>query len=265
MGKGVKDFIVFEMKCLQYSISSCYSRSMKFRHLHENLRKLMVERVAKGEFTGSKLAEQVDFRQAHICNFLNGKRSLSMYGCDRVLTVKRLSVLDLLDPKEINKRATILPASRDEFENVPLVEGGVAASDEQISSANVKDILKFKKSFLKRLRPAMETRRDDWRRFVVIKVDGHEGMSMFPRLLPGATLLIDRHYNSLAPYRKGEAQNMYAVRQGAECTVKYVELSDNTLVLRPHNQSYPVSVIALEGRRAGEAIVGRVCLVEIET
>jgi len=45
---------------------------------------------------------------------------------------------------------------------------------------------------------------------------------MYPRLLPGATLLIDRHYNSLKPYRKGEF-NMYAVLKDGTCTVKYVE------------------------------------------
>lgn len=31
-------------------------------------------------------------------------------------------------------------------------------------------------------------------------------MSMYPRLLPGgATVLVDRHYNSLKPYREGES------------------------------------------------------------
>jgi hypothetical protein len=30
-------------------------------------------------------------------------------------------------------------------------------------------------------------------------------MSMYPRMMPGATLLLDRHYNSLTPYRKSES------------------------------------------------------------
>jgi phage repressor protein C with HTH and peptisase S24 domain len=89
-------------------------------------------------------------------------------------------------------------------------------------------------------------------------------MSMYPRLLPGATVLIDRHYNSLAPYRKNE-QNMYAVRKDGGCTVKYVEMAENSLVLRPHNQSYPVSLLPIEdGKTFSDYIVGRICHVAIE-
>jgi phage repressor protein C with HTH and peptisase S24 domain len=130
---------------------------------------------------------------------------------------------------------------------------------------NVKEILKFKKSFLHSIRPEMEDRRDDWERFVVIQVDGRDGMSMYPRLLPGATVLIDRHYNSLKPYRKGES-NMYAVNKDGTSTVKYVELAGNNLVLRPHNNAYPVEVMPIEAdKSASNYLVGRVCYVGIET
>jgi len=57
--------------------------------------------------------------------------------------------------------------------------------------------------------------------------------------------LIDRHYNSLKPYRKGEF-NMYAVLKNENCTVKYVETAGSHLILRPHNQSYPIEVITME-------------------
>lgn len=239
---------------------------MKFKALQENLRKTMWERIHAKKLTGMKLAEQVGFKQAHISNFLNRKRSLSMEGLDRVLSVQHLSVLDLLDPDEVNKRASILPPSEDDFENVLLVEGAVAAGEPLVTTESVKDILKFKKAFLKRLRPEMHSPvRNEWRRFVLVKVDAREGMSMYPRLLPGATVLIDRHYNSLEPYRKGE-QNMYAVRKGDGCTVKYVEVAGHTLVLRPHNQAYPVDVISIEeGKTFADYVVGRICHVAIET
>ena len=88
---------------------------------------------------------------------------------------------------------------------------------------------------------------------------------MYPRTMQGATLLLDRHYNSLVPYRKGE-NNIYAVRKNGACTIKYVETADNYLILRPHNPAYPIEVITLKyGQRAGDHIVGRVCYVEIET
>ena len=238
---------------------------MKFKVLQENLRKTLWHRIEEEGLTGLRLAEQTGFKQAHISNFLNRKRGLSLEGMDKVLRVQHLSVLDLLDPDEVNKRASILPPSDDEFENVLQVDGAIAATEPLVMSMNVKEILKFKKSFLRSLRAETEGRRDDWERFVVIQVDGRDGMSMYPRLLPGATVLIDRHYNSLKPYRKGET-NMYAVNKDGACTIKYVELAGNNLVLRPHNQAYPVEVMPLETEKnASSYLVGRVCYVGIET
>jgi hypothetical protein len=238
---------------------------MKFRVLQENLRDALWERIQDGDLTGLRLAQQTGFKQAHISNFLNRKRGLSLEGMDRVLAVQHLSVLDLLDPAEVNKRASILPPSNDEFENVLVTDGAIAATEPLITSMNVKEILKFKKSFLKKLKAETEGDRVHWERFVVIKADGREGMSMYPRLLPGATLLVDRHYNSLKPYRKGEF-NMYAVLRNNRCTVKYVEIVANHLILRPHNQSYPIEILtADQGKSPSEYIVGRVCHVGIET
>jgi hypothetical protein len=233
--------------------------------LQENLRKALWERIDEGELTGLRLARETGFKQAHISNFLNRKRGLSVEGMDKVLNVQHLSVLDLLDPCEINKRASIVPPSKDGFENVLLVEGAVAIREPIIMSMRVKDIVKFKKSFLRKLRPEMEGGRESWERFVVIRADGREGMSMYPRLLPGAAVLIDRHYNSLRPYRKGES-NMYAVARHGACTVKYVELAGNHLVLRPHNPAYPVEVMSMEhGRKVHDYLIGRICHVGIET
>ncbi len=238
---------------------------MKFKVLQDNLRRTLWSRIEEGDLTGLRLAKETGFKQAHISNFLNKKRGLSIEGMDKVLKVQSLSVLDLIDPTEVNKRASILPPSDDEFQNVLLVNGAVAANEPLVMSMQVKDVLKFKKAFLKKLHPEMETDRDHWERFVLIKVDAREGMSMYPRLLPGATLLLDRHYNSLKPYRKGDA-NMYAVAKSGACTVKYVEQAGRHLVLRPHNHSYPVEVMPMEdGKSAGDYLIGRVCHVGIET
>jgi peptidase S24-like protein len=238
---------------------------MKFRTLQDNLRKTLGQRIAEGQLTGLGLAAQTGFRQAHISNFLNRKRGLSLDGMDKVLKVQRLSILDLLDPDEINRRASIAPPSKDDFQDIFLVDARVAATKPRIMSMNVKDILKLKKTFLRSLRPEMENDRDLWERFVLIKIDAREGMSMYPRLLPGATVLIDRHYNSLKPYRKGES-NVYAVNQNGVCAVKYVELAGHQLVLRPHNQAYPVGVLPVEfGKKPADYLIGRVCYVGIET
>jgi len=237
---------------------------MKFKILQENLRKLLSDRVAAGELTGLRLAQQTGFKQAHISNFLNRKRGLSIEGMDKVLQVQHLSVLDLLDPAEVNKRASILPPSADEFENIVLTDSSTAATKPLIASMHVREILKFKKSFLHKLKAEIEGDRASWQRFVLIKLDSRDASFMSPRLTPGATLLIDRHYNSLKPYRKAEL-NMYAVLKNDTCAVRYVEPAGNQLILRPHNQSSPIEVIAIsEAKSASDYLVGRVCQINQE-
>jgi hypothetical protein len=237
---------------------------MKFKVLQENLRKILWERIEAGEITGLHLAQQTGFKQAHISNFLNKKRGLSIEGMDKVLSVQHISVLDLLDPAEVNKRASILPPSGDEFENVLLVDSHIAATKPLVTSGHVKEMLKFKKTFLGRLRAETEGDRSGWHRFVLIKADAKDAHAMHPRLAPGATLLIDRHFNALTPYRKGEF-NMYAVRKNDACAIRYVEVAGTHLILRPHDQSWPIEVIAMkEVKSAADYLVGRVCHVGSE-
>jgi hypothetical protein len=236
---------------------------VNFSALQENLRRILWARIAKGELTGLHLAEQAGFKQAHISNFLNRKRGLSIEGMDRVLKVERLSVLDLVGADEVNRRASIVSAPDGEFESVRLVDSAYAAKP-LIMNMHVIGFYKFRKTFLNRLRADVLGNRESWERFLVIKADGREGMSMFPRLLPGAAVLLDRHYNSLRPYRKHDS-NMYAVFKGGACTLKYLELAGTNLILRPHNHAYPVEVMPLQnGKKVHDYIIGRVCHVGLE-
>jgi hypothetical protein len=238
---------------------------MKFKVLQDNLRKVLWERIERGELTGLRLAQQTGFKQAHISNFLNRKRGLSLEGMDKVLAVQHLSVLDLLDPVEVSKRATIVPPSPDEFENVVLTDLTVAATQPLIASMNVKEMIKFRKSFLRRLRAETEGDRSGWQRFVFVRLEAADALPMSPRLQPGATLLVDRHYNALSPYRKGEF-NMYAVLKNDTAVVRYVEVAGNHLILRPHSESSSIDVISMEeGKRPSDYIVGRVCYIGLET
>jgi SOS-response transcriptional repressor LexA len=271
---------------------------MSFVSLQERLRKILRKRIEEGEITGMELARRTQFTQAHISNFLNRKRGLKLSALDRMLEAVDLELYDLLNPHELARYAAVPAGADEEYADVPLVEGRIAAGREIIVNEEVTEVLKFRRAFLGRVRAELETvaegrsgkvaegqggermpalrpgavwtaerlaERKEWTRFVLIKVDAKEGMSMWPRLNPGATLLIDRHYNSLRPYRKGE-RNIYAVRKDDGCTVKYVELAGSALVLRPHNPDYPVEVLQIEeGRTAADLIVGRVAHVSMET
>ena len=79
----------------------------------------------------------------------------------------------------MNRHSSISPSEDEEFENVGLVDGANAARP-VILNMHVIGVHKFKKSFLHKLRTEVEGDREHWERFVVIKADGREGMSMFP-------------------------------------------------------------------------------------
>ncbi len=238
---------------------------MKFIQLQDNLRTALWQRVQLHQLTGLSLARQTGFRQAHISNFLNRKRGLSLDAMDRILTSQHLSVFDLLDPEEINRRASVHPSGENEYLNVPLVEATIAATHLRIRAMHTREQVQFRKSFLKRLRAQPEGRRGEWERFVLVRADGLDASAMQPRITPGATLLIDRHYNSLKPFRRGEL-NIYAVSRGRSCIVRYAEAGDGQLLLRPHNPFTPIDVVTIEaGKRCSDYLVGRVCHIGLTT
>lgn len=238
---------------------------MNFTTLQDRLRRLLLARISAGEFTGMALAARVGFQQAHISNFLNQKRSLSLDAMDQVLASLHLSVLDLIDTTDIDRRTTAAPQLDKQFEAVPLVDLTTASTAQIISSEKALDFLNFKRNFLRRLRSDSNHLRKQCTRFVLIKADRDNASAMYPRLSHGATLLIDRHFNSLMPYRRTE-RNIYLVRKGSECLIRYAALHGNQLSLRPQIDSKPLVLIEVPiGARHPDCIVGRVCHIGIET
>jgi hypothetical protein len=236
---------------------------LHFRDLQETLRKLLWDRIESGELTGMALAEKTGFRQAHISNFLNRKRGLSLEGMDRVLKVEELSILDLVPPEEINQRASIPPPNEDDYTNVLLV-GPQHACLPQIHARDVLEVMKFKQAFLRRMRADDHGKRQDWLRFVMMKPSRACCEAMSPRLGPGCTVLLDRHYNSLLPYRRGDA-TMFAVLNGNEANIRYVTLTDDTLVMRPASPAIPVTLLRVPADLAAtDLIIGRVAYTSIE-
>src|ERR1700721_1232102 len=92
---------------------------MNFQDLHELLRLELAQRIERGILTGSRLAHQAGFQQAHISNFLNRKRSLSLEGLDRVLASQNLTIDQIL-PLEITASQPTIPTQpSDPIEIVP--------------------------------------------------------------------------------------------------------------------------------------------------
>jgi hypothetical protein len=100
-----------------------------------------------------------------------------------------------------------------------------------------------------------------WQRFVAVRIPSADALPMEPLVLPEAIVLIDRHYNSLVPYRPNRP-NLYAVRHGAHLTLRYVDFLANRLVLRPLNIAFPVDLIEVDpGESPGDLLAGRIALI----
>jgi hypothetical protein len=210
--------------------------------------------------TGTRLASQAGFQQAHISNFLNRKRALSLEGLDRVLASQHLTVEQIL-PFEITAAAS--PAS-DPVEVVPVVSASTAMEVERISPAAIIETIQLSASQLAnhRSRPSPKHARRD--RFVGIRIDTEQTSAMEPLLSQGAIAILDRHYNSLAPYRAHQP-TLYAVRNGASLVLRFVELDEGCLILRPYSMQSPVKIMRLaEFDSPAEHVIGRVCMVYSE-
>jgi len=231
---------------------------MNFQDLHELLRQELLRRIEQGSLTGSLLARQTGFQQAHVSNFLNRKRALSLEGLDRVLASQGLTVEQVL-PLELNSVAAKLAG--DTVEVVPVVSASAAMDEARIPASAVIETLQVSATRLRDNRARPTRKNAKWQRFVAIRADSQQAAAMEPLLQPGALVVLDRHYNSLAPYRAHQP-TLYAVRSGNTLLIRFVEFDEGSLILRPRSLAFPIQLLALSPRESpADRILGRVCMV----
>ncbi len=230
---------------------------MNFTQMHERLRLELLRRIQRGTLSVSLLARQTGFGQAHLSNFLHSRRQLSLEALDRVLASQHLAAPDLLP---VIHHSGDSPAER-ESSSVPIVSHASALFEPFIRPTAVHSLLRLPSGVLQSLHTRVSPSRRAWQRFVAVRIPPADALAMDPLVLPEAIVLIDRHYNSLAPYRPSRP-GVYAVRHGAHLTLRYLDFLSNRLVLRPHNIAFPVDVIQLEpGEAVGDLIAGRIALI----
>jgi len=230
---------------------------MNFTQMHEHLRVELLRRIQRGTLSVSLLARQTGFGQAHLSNFLHSRRQLSLDALDRVLAAQHLGAADLLP---VIDRAG---DSRAEMESssVPLVSHATALFEPQVRRSAVHSLLRLPAGILQSLHPRASHSRRAWQRFVAVRIPAGDALAMEPLVLPEAIVLIDRHYNSLTPYRPNRP-NVYAVRHGAHLTLRYADFLANRLVLRPHNNVFPVELMEVGPDEApGDLLAGRIALI----
>jgi transcriptional regulator with XRE-family HTH domain len=239
----------------------------RFQSLPDSLRSGIWARLERGELTGKALARKAGFQQAHLSNFLNGKRGLSLQAMDRLLDVLHLDVLQLAGVDQAMQHASRTEDPAGDTEAVAVVTLADAARLARFSTDHIQDTVRFRRSFLRRLKPRTVGNRRDWTRFVAVKVDEKNAAAMAPLLQAGALVLIDRHYNAPPPLSGRSSGELYAVMHGARQLITRLTLAPGHLILRPlqENASSQVELIAIpSGRRPGDFIIGRVRHVAME-
>jgi hypothetical protein len=230
---------------------------MNFTQTHERLRLELLRRVQRGTLSVSLLGRQTGFGQAHLSNFLHGRRQLSLEAMDRILAAQHLSVADLLPSAQ---QLTPEPMG-DAMCAVPVVSHAVALFEPVIRPSAIQSRLYVPAAALESVHSRAAGARRAWERFVAVRVAAADTPPMEPLLLPEVIALIDRHYNSLLPYRPDRA-NLCAVREGSHLKFRYVDFLSGRLVLRPHNLAFPVDLIDVDPEESpNDLLVGRIALI----
>jgi plasmid maintenance system antidote protein VapI len=233
---------------------------MNFQDLHELLRLELVRRIERGNLTGTHLARQVGFQQAHISNFLNRKRALSLEGLDRVLASQNITIDQLLP---LDLQAAPQLQTSDPIESIPVVSPSVAMDEPHIAPSAIIETIHVSASRLHSNhanRARASTSHARWQRFLAIRADAQQSAAMEPLVTPGAIAVLDRHYNSLAPYRPHQP-TLYAVRCGATLLLRFVDFDEGRLILRPWSREFPIQLLPLATHETpADYLIGRVCL-----
>jgi transcriptional regulator with XRE-family HTH domain len=255
---------------------------MRFHQLNERLRQEILRRIQRGTLSGKLISRKTGYGQPHISNFLRGKRNLSLDALDSLLSVLQMDIEDLLpsraeDPvergREENQRNKTSPqqehdlqpalqgASSARTESIPLVTQAVALEEQVFLTTHVIGSYSLPASILGNLRSFCRPSRRSWQRFVAIRLHAGQSEAMEPVLMPGALVVIDRHYTSLKRDNP-ERPSLYALHCGRQIMIRYLSYEKDLLILRPYQHAHAVTTIEVRnGQSPSDYILGRVVLV----
>jgi transcriptional regulator with XRE-family HTH domain len=254
-----RSFIFLKLRALLNRVSSkLIAGPMNFAQLHERVRIEMLRRIENGSLSVTLLAHQIGVSSAHVSNFLNARRNLSLDKLDRILRAHFLTVDDIYPERRYSSSGIGFFAPQT-FDAVPLVEPATAFEQAHIRSESILEIVKVRNIVLGSIRDKCSVeRRREWDRFVAVKVSEEESATMKPLLRANAVVLIDRHYNSTMAYTR-LAPTVYAVRFGNRLHFRYITLLERHLLLRAHDPAHQPELLPFShGKSAADYLVGRV-------
>ena len=245
----------------------------------------MLERIRLGDFTGTVLAKQLGFAQAHVSNFLNGKRLLSLEGLDRVLAAKDLSIEELLSGHAVAGHSPLNRLSASERQlgsypptgskspvepgdcviEVPVVSPSSVVEEPDIRFSSIIETILLSSNHLLINRSHPTPKRAHWQRFVATRPDGQQIAAMRPLLAMGCIVVIDRHSNSFAydgAAKKADPPTLYAIRYGSSLLLRAVEFDGGHLILRASSMGCPTQLIPVTATQTiADYLIGRICTI----
>lgn len=229
---------------------------MNFTQMHERLRVELLRRIQRGTLSVSLLARQTGFGQSHLSNFLHSHRQLSLEAMDSILSAQQIAAADLLPGN-----AAFPWSESADISNIPVVSYTTAMFEPVVRPSAVKNLIHLPARLLQGTRSRAPGNRRAWMRFVAIVASAADAAAMNPVVLPEATVLLDRHYNSFMQYRP-HRPNLFAVRHESHLKLRYADFQANRLLLRPHNLAVAADVLEIAPNESpGDLLIGRVVLI----
>jgi len=233
---------------------------MNFSQLVEQVRLELQRRIERGTLSVSLLARQTGLGQAHLSNFLHGRRGVKTETLDRILSAQGLSIEDLT-PSQRETRGAQLTGQIGRVVMLPVVTHEAAMFERYIRVGHGREMAPFQVAMVNGLRPRCPPGRREWERFVAVRWSAADAAGMSPLIEAGALTVVDRHYTSLTAYEAGKP-TLYAVKLETSLVVRYVQYAASRLVLRPVQLDAAINVVAVGSRdEAHGMVVGRVVYV----
>lgn len=238
--------------------------SIDFRGLQERLRERLLAHIHAGELTGLQLARATGFQQAHVSNFLNRKRGLSLEAMDAMLRAADIRLDELVNAAGMQRRRSRGNSGNgDGFVSIPIVRDENCLAT-QVPNPGPRDTLKVASAMVQKFRPAMHTPRPHWQRYIALRVSTEDVQAMSPRLSRNTVAVVDRHHNAVAESHAAE-RPMYLLKGRSGVQIRYIEVAGLFVVARPENCEYPCEVL---GSRSDAdthaAVIGRLCLLQVQ-
>jgi DNA-binding phage protein len=229
---------------------------MNLLEMHEQIRTMCLHIIARGDVTSADLSRRTGLSRSHVSKFLHAHGQLSFTAAHRILKALHLEVEAVVNRGH-------QPQSRAEHEiEIPLVSHSAALFEPEIRAHAVERWLFIHHRDLPPPGPGRSLLRQSWRRFIAIRIDRDGARSMGRPEYAGAIAVIDRHYSSLRLYAPPRP-NLYAIRDGNQVALRYIERVDNYLVYFPANRAVlPKVTEVAQNTNAGHYIAGRVAMIQ---